>query len=187
MDPRKSKFVQFSPQPIYLVELYNELLNRHDHLRDAVQLRREATLCMKNEKSPARYIRYNSIAESVSWFFTVEYFSRFLSDPAKPNNSQRCLLALVQAIDRTEGLMVEQKFKEFIDEKHETIAYISRQRKKYFAHADEVTWATFPNLFDGEHEMMLDSVADILDLLGKKMHLNNICRREALKDKIVLS
>ncbi len=118
------------------------------------------------------------IREATLWFLTIEFYSRFLSDPLKPNNSKRCLLALLRAVDAKSDQKVEDLFNKFQTDEAQLITYIKVQRDKYFSHADEVSWNDFPHVFDKEYRKLLDGVADILDYVQGVMNLQRICKRK---------
>lgn len=142
----------------YALDLYYELVNRQNNIREANEIYRR----LKFSQQDSDYARMNAarILESILWFRSVEFFSRFLADPVKRNNSKRCLKALIDIVQHEKA---QRMFEAFLDDNVELLDYIRNQRLKFFAHADEVSWEEFANVFPDEFELLLDQVASILD------------------------
>jgi len=167
----KSKFIQFKLSVNQdTSDLYDEMVHRQDSLRQALT----TYVLIENKKTTddIKHETYRSIRESILWFMTVEFYSRFLSDFTKRTHSKRCLSKLVDSVDSQE---IKAKFDDFLVTENELINYISIQRKKYFAHADEISWNEFPRTSPEEFQRLLDRVAGILNEIGTEIGSQRIC------------
>ncbi len=99
IEPDQSMVIDFSKTPKNVQALYNELVDRHDHLREALFIRREAIKAQQRFEEPWDNSFFLRIRESILWFLTVEFYSRFLSDPSKKNNSKKCLHGLINMLE----------------------------------------------------------------------------------------
>lgn len=156
------------------VELYHELVNRHDHLREALAL--YSKFAEKHTNDHIAISNYLTVRESLMWFLTVEFYSRFLSDHKSRNGSKRCIKKLLEVIGDAK---ITKKYGSFITDETAVVHYLKTQRNKYFAHADEVDWEHFPRVFDDEYERALDRIADVLELVREVIGTQRTCARSA--------
>lgn len=148
--------------------LYEQLTSRLYHIERAFLVRRHIKLhyskAVSKEVAEA-YLNvrgkyddfFSTFEETLLWFITVELWSRFTS------NSEKGLRKLVI---QTNDPKITAKRTALVEKHKETISYISIQRLKYFAHADNAEWSTFPNIHDKEYESLITDLKDLMKTIG---------------------
>lgn len=158
---------QNTPQHI----LYRELLDRLYHIERAFIARRHIKLHYSKSVSAeisSQYIQvikayrefFWSVEEAQLWFISVELYSRFLG------GSKKGLAGLVKSLDNKD---MSSKL-DAIGKDHEAVmGFIKTQRDQYLAHADDVEWKDFPNVFDKEYDNLLTDIKNLMAEIGKML------------------
>lgn len=176
----KSRFIDHSTHPDKAVlGLYYELVSRHDHLRSSLSLYK--FLEEKNFSNVHARENVLRLRESLLWFLTVEFHSRFMSATEGAGGSKRGLRKLVARIG---GKELPAALRKFIDTEAEVLGYIKKQRMDYFTHAKTGNWDEFPKVFSHEYERLLDRVADILGIAKDILGTQRTCNRKG--DKVLI-
>lgn len=148
--------------------LYEQLISRLYHIERAFLVRRHIKLhyskAVSKEVAEA-YLNvrgkykdfFSTFEETLLWFITVELWSRFTA------NSKKGLRKLVT---QTNAPKITAKHTALIEKHKETIGYISTQRLKYFAHADDVNWNDFPSIHDKEYEDLIADLKELMRVIG---------------------
>lgn len=150
--------------------LYEQLIDRLYHIERAFLVRRHIKLHYSvavSEEVAKSYLVvrskyddfFSTYEESLLWFITVELWSRFLYKKTKKG-----LLTLVGSTNSTD---INEEYESFINRHETVISYIETQRNKYFAHADEVKAADYPNVWDKEYELLLDDIKTLMTSIGR--------------------
>lgn len=156
--------------------LYRELLDRLYHIERAFIARRHIKLHYSKairKEVASNYLKvvraykefFWSVEEAQLWFITVELYSRFLS------GSRKGLAGLVKSVDDES---ISAQLDELGRNHAEVISFIKVQRDKYLAHADDVEWKDFPNIFDKEYDSLLVAVKDLMMAIGKRIGSSRI-------------
>lgn len=160
----------------YINKLYIELVSRIDHVDRAFIVRRHIKLhyakTMPSESSN-EYLKvrkeydefFSANEEALLWFITIELWSRFTA------NSKRGIRSLIYKIDDNQ---LKSEYSNFKSTNKKVIGYIDKQRLQYFAHADEVNWKDFPNIWDTEYEKTINDIKDLLRNTAKKINNQRI-------------
>jgi len=164
--------------------LYVELIDRLYHIERAFITRRHIKLHYSkgiSKQVALKYIEvvrkypefFFTIEESIIWFISIELYSRFLA------GSKRGLVSLVKELDDSQ---ISKKL-DAIKQKHsEIISFIKTQRDKYLAHADDVKWEDFPNIFDKEYDELLEEIKDLLRDIGAKIKSSRVPTISSMAD-----
>lgn len=148
----------------YVDKLYVELVSRIDHIDRAFVVRRHIKLHYAKSMplvSTKEYLKvikefgefFRASEEALLWFITIELWSRFTA------NSKRGIRSLIYKIDDDS---LKSEYSSFRSSNGKVIGYIAKQRLKYFAHADEVTWDDFPTIWDKEYEKIINDIKGLL-------------------------
>lgn len=155
----------------YVHGLYTELVSRIEHVDRAFIARRHIKLhyakTMPNE-STKEYIKvrqeytefFNANEEALLWFISIEIWSRFIA------NSKRGLRSLIYKIDDDS---LKKSYSTYKKTNKVVMEFIDTQRSQYFAHADDVSWTSFPNVWDKEYEKIINETKLLLRTIGKKI------------------
>lgn len=162
-----------------VVDLYHELVSRHDHLYESLNLYGLLKYVTTNDSKDTSDVIM--LREALLWFLTVEFHSRFISDSSTRNGSKRSLSKLVRKMQDSN---LQDVYNDFLGKEAEIIGYIKIQRDNYFAHAANVSWERFPRVFVDEYERLLAAVADVLDVARGIIGTRRICCRVASKSDI---
>ena len=158
---------QNTPQHI----LYRELLDRLYHIERAFIARRHIKLHYSKSVSAeisSQYIQvmnayrefFWSVEETQLWFISVELYSRFLA------GSKKGLAGLVKSLDDP---VIGGKLDTIGKNHGAVIVFIKTQRDQYLAHADDVEWKDFPNVFDKEYDILLTDIKNLMAEIGKML------------------
>ena len=153
---------------------YEQLVSRLEHIDRAFIVRRNIKLHYAKQMPDvvtAEYIEvvkkypefFKTFEESLLWFISVEMHSRFLA------GSKRGVYKFICNMQSDREKFKDELIK--IGHKHqEVICHIKTQRDKFFAHADDVSWRNFPNLFDKELEALIKDLKTLLNDIGETIN-----------------
>lgn len=170
----------------YINKLYAELVSRIDHIDRAFIVRRHIKLHYAKSmpvESSSQYLKvrqefdefFSANEEALLWFITIELWSRFTA------NSKRGIRSLIHKIDDNQ---LKSDYSNFKSIHKEVIEYIDTQRHQYFAHADDVNWENFPNIWDKEYEQIINDIKGLLRSVAKlikSQRIPNFDQRHAEK------
>jgi hypothetical protein len=156
--------------------LYGELLGRLYHIERAFIARRHIKLHYSTavrKEVASNYLKiiqtykefFWSVEETQLWFITIELHSRFLA------GSKKGLAGLVKIVNDDD---INTQLGELSKNHAEVIGFIKTQRDKYLAHADDVEWKDFPNVFDKEYDNLLVAIKDLMAAIGKRIGSSRI-------------
>ena len=150
---------------------YEKLVSRLEHIDRAFIIRRHLKLHYAKDmpkEATQQYIKivtkyrefFNTYEESLLWFISVEIHSRFLA------GSKKGLYQYICGLDDN----IREKYKDKLSNlghiHSDTICYIKTQRNQFLAHADDVNWDKFPNVFDRELDNLISYLKKLVNQIG---------------------